>query len=80
MARELADRTSNAERLKVCGGGRHSTGRCRSDEDVDRVRQAVEEVVFPSKCRTTDAANDGSQNCSEEPTSRPIQITGSPET
>jgi hypothetical protein len=38
------------------------------------------EVDHQSKCTVTDAARDSPQNSSEQPTSKPIEITGSPET
>jgi hypothetical protein len=60
------------------GDGTSNLGDLMEDEGC--IREAVEEVDFPSKRRTTDAANDCSQNCPEERTSRPIQITGSPQT
>jgi hypothetical protein len=39
-----------------------------------------EEVDLLRKCTVTYATNDFSQNSFEEPMSKPVQITGSPET
>jgi hypothetical protein len=39
-----------------------------------------EEANLPSKCRVTHGPNDSPHNPSEKPTSKTIQITGSPET
>jgi hypothetical protein len=55
---------------------RHSTGwPWRSDDD----HMESEEAVLLSKCRVTYATNNCPHNPSEKPTSKTIQIKGSPE-
>jgi hypothetical protein len=83
MTRAFGDGTSNLERLAVWGK-KHSTGwPRRSDEDVDHVGQAF--IWSPKKFISQASAElqmpqMTPRNSSEEPMSKTIQITSSPET